>query len=210
MIHPHTQLQYINDIVGYGVFATQLIPKGTVIYVQDSLDLEIFPDEYETHSAEMKTHIEKYSYINERGVRIVSWDFAKYVNHCCHSNTMSTAYGFDIALQDIQKGEELTCDYGMLNVEKDMELVCQKIDCRSILKPTDFETCHRAWDEKIRAALPYYLEVEQPLESLILPQNLAALQEYLVRDKRYQSILKLKRNKTIVILPKRHGEFSKN
>lgn len=210
MIHPHTQIKYINSTVGYGVFATKFIPKGTLVYVQDSLDIEILPDEYATHSAEMQAHIEKYSYLDERGIRIVSWDFAKYVNHCCQSNTLSTAYGFDIAVQDINEGDELTCDYGMLNVEKEMELVCSKVDCRGILKPTDFETCHRAWDDKIIAALPYFTKVEQPLKSLVLPNQLTALKAFIVNPKMYQSVLKLKLDKTILIMPRNLGMFSNN
>lgn len=210
MIHPHTQIKYINDTVGYGVFATKFISRGTLVYVQDSLDIEVLPDEYATHSAEMQAHIEKYSYIDERGVRIISWDFAKYVNHCCQSNTLSTAYGFDIAIRDIKEGDELTCDYGMLNVEKEMELVCSKAGCRGILKPADFETCHRAWDEKIIGALPYFLTVEQPLKSLVLPYYLDALNAFFDDSTKYHSILKLKLDKTIFVMPKNLGMFSNN
>ena len=28
MIHPDTELRYINEVFGYGVFATSFIPKG--------------------------------------------------------------------------------------------------------------------------------------------------------------------------------------
>ena len=90
MIHPKTELKMINPIVGYGVFATEFIPQGTIVYVKDSLELEISPTDFTTHSQEMQDVIEKYSYIDERGYRIISWDFAKYVNHCCNFNTIST------------------------------------------------------------------------------------------------------------------------
>ncbi len=39
MIHSKTELKFINDLVGYGVFATETIPEGTIVYVKDSLKL---------------------------------------------------------------------------------------------------------------------------------------------------------------------------
>ena len=38
MIHPHTELRFINEQMGFGVFATQFIPKGTIIWALDELD----------------------------------------------------------------------------------------------------------------------------------------------------------------------------
>jgi hypothetical protein len=37
MIHPWTELRFINDSIGYGVFATQFIPKGTIVWALDDL-----------------------------------------------------------------------------------------------------------------------------------------------------------------------------
>ncbi|NNE36124.1 MAG: SET domain-containing protein-lysine N-methyltransferase, partial [Rhodothermales bacterium] len=38
MLHPDTELRFISDDVGYGVVATQPIPKGTITWVHDDLD----------------------------------------------------------------------------------------------------------------------------------------------------------------------------
>jgi len=35
MIHPDTEVRFINDEIGYGVVAKKLIPKGTITWVQD-------------------------------------------------------------------------------------------------------------------------------------------------------------------------------
>ena len=210
MIHPHTKLQYINETVGYGVFATQLIPKGTMVFVQDKLDIEVLPTEFEKHTKEMQVHIEKYSYIDKRGIRILSWDFAKYVNHCCNGNTMCTAYGFDIALRDIQKGEEITCEYGLLNVSETMNLVCDKPGCRGMLKPTDLATYYQTWDEQLKEVLPFVKKVEQPLKPLVAASNLAALQAFFFVPEKYQSVLKLKLQKNSSVMPSIYGEFSNN
>ena len=40
MIHPDTELQFINDKIGYGVVATKLIPKGSITWALDKLDAE--------------------------------------------------------------------------------------------------------------------------------------------------------------------------
>ncbi|MHC5084588.1 MAG: SET domain-containing protein, partial [Planctomycetota bacterium] len=34
MIHPDTELRKVNETIGYGVFATRHIPKGTILYVK--------------------------------------------------------------------------------------------------------------------------------------------------------------------------------
>ena len=117
MIHPNTELKLINEHIGYGVFATADIPEGTIVYVKDSLELIVSPTDYLMHSEAMKDVIEKYSYIDEKGNRIISWDFAKYVNHCCNCNTISTGYGFEMAIRDIQKGEQITDEYGIFNLD---------------------------------------------------------------------------------------------
>lgn len=47
MIHPHTQIGYISDEVGFGVIATQFIPAGTITWVLDDLDQEFTPEQFE-------------------------------------------------------------------------------------------------------------------------------------------------------------------
>ena len=41
MIHPKTELRFVNDDIGYGVFATEFIPKGTILYVKDELEIKV-------------------------------------------------------------------------------------------------------------------------------------------------------------------------
>lgn len=94
MIHPNTTIKLISETVGYGVFATAHIPEVTIVYVKDSLEQVVTPAAYLNQSKEMKDVIDKYSYMDQNGDRIISWDFAKHVNHCCNCNTISTGYGF--------------------------------------------------------------------------------------------------------------------
>jgi len=197
MIHPKTELKLINPSIGYGVFATDFIPEGTIIYVKDSLELEISPTDFLLHSLEMQDVIEKYSYIDERGYRIISWDFAKYVNHCCNFNTISTGYGFEMAIRDIEKGEQITDEYGIFNLEYEMALDCGQVGCRKVVKPNDFDTHYAAWDEKIKAAMPKLFSVEQPLISLLSQEVRNQLDILFQFPEKYKSVYELRfKNKT--------------
>ncbi|MCA9921085.1 MAG: SET domain-containing protein [Anaerolineales bacterium] len=167
MIHPDTTLKWINSQVGYGVFATAFIAHGTVVYVQDPLEIVIKEDSLLLRDPNCLPHIEKYAYFDEEGNRIISWDIAKYVNHCCHSNTLSTGYGFEIAVRDIQPGEEITDEYALFTSGLSFPLACHYSDCRQLLQPGDREKYGRSWDDQIQAALFRFYAVPQPLSSYI-------------------------------------------
>ena len=192
MIHPHTRLHYVNDAIGYGVFATEFIPKGTITYVKDALEPEVTPEEFAGHTSEMQEVIEKYSYIDERGYRIISWDFGKYVNHCCHCNSMSTGYGFEIAIRDINPGEEITDEYGMFNIEHPMELTCKFDDCRGSVCKNDFDSQYHNWDAQIKPAIQIMMKVEQPLRSFLNGPTLREVRAFMKDPSKYKSVYSLK------------------
>jgi hypothetical protein len=195
MIHPHTTIQHVSDTVGYGVFATQDIPEGTIVYVKDSMELEISPMEFLTHQKEIQEVIEKYSYMDQRGYRIVSWDFAKYVNHCCNYNTISTGYGFEIAIRDIKAGEQITDEYGIFNLEYEIDLTCAYDNCRQVLKPKDFDSYYQKWDEVIKKSLTKMNDVTQPLLVFVDENSKIELNSFLSDPNQYQSVYRLKYQK---------------
>lgn len=192
MIHPHTELRLVSPEVGYGVFATAFIPKGSMVYVKDSLEVEVTPEAYVQFSAAYQEVVEKYSYRDERGVRILSWDLAKYVNHCCQCNTISTGYGFEVALRDIQPGEEITDEYGIFNLEYEMPLRCAQNGCRKLLRPQDFDHYYPIWDEKIKEALQHFSLFSQPLMDFMDEDTKRELLGYLAGERPYRSVYALK------------------
>lgn len=200
MIHPYTELRLISDAIGYGVFATQFIPEGTLVYVRDPLEISISQEEYNAHKPEIKALIEKYSYIDEMGNRILSWDFGKYVNHCCNFNTISTGYGFEIAIRDIETGEEITDEYGIFNLEEEMYVSCKHRNCRGIVKPDDFDRYYMEWDKIICKSLQKVFKVEQPLMPFLEPQIRKELKNYVSNNKNYKSVYNL-RYKQIITNP---------
>ena len=192
MIHPNTELRLINDTVGYGVFATKRIPQGTIVYVKDSMEIEISPTQYLLYQSEMQESIEKYSYIDERGYRIISWDFGKYVNHCCNCNSISTGYGFEIAIRDIEIGEQITDEYGIFNLQEEMTLQCGFEGCRKTIKPSDFDDYYQEWDEKIKQALPKLHDVEQVLLPFVDVLTIEKLDDYFENPETYRSVYNLR------------------
>ncbi len=192
MIHPDLELRFINDSIGYGVFAKRFIPAGTITYVKDSLEIEITPEDFFRHSPAMQAVIDKYSYKDERGVKIVSWDIAKFVNHSCNCNTMSTGYGFEIAIRDILPDEEVTDEYGLFNIEEDMVLDCKDEYCRKFVRKDDIDRFHMEWDRKIQKILPRLFVEHQPLMPFLDEKTREMLTAYLENPSEYRSVLHLK------------------
>lgn len=195
MIHPNTELRFISESIGYGVFATSDIPEGTIVYVKDSLELVVSPTDYLLHTPEMQEVVEKYSYIDEKGNRIISWDFAKYVNHCCNCNTISTGYGFEIAIREIKKGEQITDEYGIFNLDYPMTLVCGEPGCRKVIRPEDFDNYYEQWDHKIRQSIGHLFTVEQPLMPFVEKETREQLDEFFQNPGRYRSVYSLRLKK---------------
>ena len=193
MIHPDTELRHISAEVGYGVYAKTLIPAGTITYIKDSLEIIISESDYHLHNAAMRGQIDRFSYRDEKGDRIVSWDFAKYVNHSCSPNSMSTGYGFEIALRDIQPGEELTDEYGIFNLDSDMDCSCGSPHCRKVIRASDFDHYYQEWDNRIKSILPKTLEMSQALWPFLDPGTQMALEAYrLDQSNRYRSVYSLR------------------
>lgn len=46
-------------------------------------------------------------------------------------------YDFELAVHDIQPGEELTDDYGTLNIEESFDCYCMQAGCRGTIFPDD-------------------------------------------------------------------------
>lgn len=166
MIHPHTEVRFISTEKGYGLVATKHIPQGTITWVQDDLDRVFTLDAIAIMNPIIKHHLDTYSFINKNGERVLCWDHGKYVNHSFKPNCFSTAYDFEIAIRDIFPGEELTDDYGYLNVEQPFHAIDEGT-ARKTVYPDDILNFHEEWDALIKTHAPTVLQVDQPLLNLI-------------------------------------------
>jgi len=192
MLHPDSTLKYVNHVIGSGVFATRFIPKGTITYVKDSLGIEIYTEQFLQHSIEMQVIIDKYSYIDEKGNYVISWDNAKYINHSCEPNTLSTGYGFEIAIKDIFQGDEITDDYGMFNLEQGFKCACGLLACRERILPDDLDKLSTEWDRIVLPALSQLEKVEQPLLKFMDKYTISELNRFVENESRYKSVSSLR------------------
>jgi uncharacterized protein len=166
MIHPDTELRYINDQVGYGVVATKLIKKGTITWALDKLDREFKPAEISKMEPVYQQILDTYCYRNKKGNFILCWDHARFVNHSFNPSCFTTAYEFEIAIRDIQPGEELTDDYGYLNLLEPFEAASEGTK-RKVVYPDDLVTYWKVWDKKVLQGLKTTPKLEQPLKQYL-------------------------------------------
>ncbi len=170
MIHPDTELRFINPQKGFGIVATKLIPKGTITWAFDDLDQIFSAARFERMDARYREILDKYSYRDHNGSYILCWDNARFVNHSFHSSCVTTAYDFELAVRDIHPGEELTDDYGYLNVDAPFDCLPEPDTTRTQVLPDDLLHFHAEWDEKLIAAFADYRRVAQPLDWLVAPR----------------------------------------
>jgi uncharacterized protein len=188
MIHPDTELRFIDEEIGYGLFATKMIPRGTITWALDKFDQLYSVDQVQTLDPIYRDILDKYSYRNSMGEYVLCWDFGRYVNHSFNSNCFSTGYDFEIAIRDIEPGEELTNDYGYLNLEEPFEGRPENTQ-RKIAYPDDLLTYHAEWDKVIRHSFPLILKVDQPLWSLLPPDLITEISDVVKGHREMKSIL---------------------
>lgn len=192
MIHPNTVVRTVSPEIGVGVFATRFIPKGTIVVVRDRFDICLTQDDYACLPGSVRAGMETYLYHDRCGCLVLSWDHARYMNHSCHSNTMMTDYDLEIAIRDIEPGEEITTEYGLLNVQEPYELYCGCECCRNELSLDDIDVHGKEWDKLIRESLLRVPDVEQPLLALLEGSKRERLDSLLKGEAEYSSISNLK------------------
>ena len=188
MIHPKTELRFISNEVGYGVFATDFIPAGTITWVMDKLDREFRPEEFFAMDLVYQNIIDTYTFRNNIGNYILCWDHGRFVNHSFNANCLTTAYDFEIAIRDILPGEQLTDDYGYLNI-KDPFTAADEGTERKIVYPDDLVRYYKVWDQQILKVFGKINAYEQPLRVLIKDELWDKVQKIIAGKQQIDSIL---------------------
>jgi hypothetical protein len=170
MIHPDTELRRVSDAIGLGVFATRRIPRGTITWTLCALD-RVFPAAaVAAMTPEYRTILSRYGYTDSRGQCVLCWDFARFLNHSCEPTCLGLGETVDIAVRDVEPGEQLTCEYGILN-HADLECACSAPSCRKIIRGADALRFGHQWDERVRAVLPAVQTLGQPLLRFVTDQQ---------------------------------------
>lgn len=163
MMHPATELRFINPEIGCGVFAREPIARGTVVWVLCHFDMIFSRAEAAAFPPPYQPLLDRYAYTDGDGRIILCWDHGRYVNHSCEPVMLSVGGFFEIAARDIAVGEELTCEYATLNVLEPMPCFCGAAGCRGAVRMGDLLTLWPEIDRRVAAALPYARSVPQPL-----------------------------------------------
>lgn len=175
MIHPATELRRVDARIGYGVFATELIPRGTVTWVRDPFDQRFDAGRMAALDPMLRRALDRYAYRDLDGAYVLCWDHARYNNHSCRP-ACRTIGDFDLAVRDIAAGEEVTIDYAAINVPEELECECGDRDCRGVIRIADAARFGSAWDAEIAGAAVSCTSVTQPLAEVFhLSATLSAM-----------------------------------
>lgn len=167
MIHPATTLRHISDRIGLGVVAIRRIPRGTIVWTLDALDHVFTPGEAASLPAPYREILDTYAYTAPDGNRVLCWDFGRFINHSCRPTSRSLGPEVEIAVRDIEPGDQITSDYGELNLDAELECHCGAEGCRGSIRRDDVLRLHDDWDRELRDALPSAAGVDQPLRPFL-------------------------------------------
>jgi hypothetical protein len=175
MIHPDTELRFIDREVGHGVFATRFIPRGTITWALDEFDQVLAPAQVAALAPAQRAQVEEYAYVDARGNYVLCWDLGRYVNHACAPTSRGVGPAFEIAVRNVWPGEQLTSDYAELNITAAFRCRCGSPRCRGIVRADDLLLHWREWDAVVAAAVPWLKRVPQPLAPFVEADVLEAL-----------------------------------
>jgi hypothetical protein len=156
-------------IDGEGIFAGESIPKGTIVFYYSSNDVYVSKKEFQCSSNFEKQQIYKFGVEDEYGNWIVTDGDA---NHSCDANILSLFVDglyCDVAVKDIQIGEEITIDYGLFysSFPWMMTCRCHSCNCRGIVGSgiaIDSQT-QELWHSRISEAAGQIHHIRQVLFS---------------------------------------------
>ena len=105
-----------SSIQGLGCFAEEPIKQGQVVWQFDPrLDIHILLAELSSFPEAIQEHFRIYTYVEEvhgQEIMVYCADLSKHVNHSDFPNLSDTPDDLqEIAVRDIEVGEELTCNY---------------------------------------------------------------------------------------------------
>lgn len=149
-LHQHVELRK-SECGGYkncGLFATKLIPKGTIVWCGENDNDEVVSiEEFENFSKDKKEwflnfsfQVDKDTLSSVRSLEDLENDASHFMNHSCDPTVWFIGDKLLEARRDIQPGEEITYDYATCDslIERITECKCGSVECRGKVSITDF------------------------------------------------------------------------
>ena len=103
-----------SNLEGTGVFASEFIPKGTVVWKYNPLfTYKVSAKKVAkfTEHEKSRLHFLPYYWVDKNGNYMIPLDHDRFMNHSRDANTQTLNDKTDIANRDIDEGQELTVDY---------------------------------------------------------------------------------------------------
>lgn len=168
MIHPQTELFVRGDGVGAGVRATEPLPRGTVLWVRDVLDVVMAAEALDDLPPSLRAQVDRLGYRDASGRWILCWDAGKHVNHSCDPVMRGVGHDAMIAVRDVATGEEITCDYAECNLEQPLRCACGAATCRGVIEPTTEGAVWKRWQVEVEGAVQAGRALAQPLAEVAI------------------------------------------
>jgi uncharacterized protein len=123
-----------SKIHGMGTYAGELIKTKRKI---GSLAGEVISRKEADRRSRLHKSIAIVELWNGRAIDAsVSSNELRYINHCCDPNTYMRVFNYHVefyALKDIDKGEELTCNYGLTHHDGKLPCRCGAKNCKGFI-----------------------------------------------------------------------------
>ncbi|MAG60345.1 hypothetical protein CL619_01020 [archaeon] len=117
-----------SGIEGKGLFANRKFKKGELV-IKWNLNIILTKEEVKKISENERRYVYPL-----KDKFLLQQPPARYVNHSCDPNTKVVDDSSDVALRDIEKGEEITSDYSDSFVPgESMGCKCGSKNCKSII-----------------------------------------------------------------------------
>lgn len=118
-----------SKIHGIGLFASQFIPKGTVVWqFEEGFDIKFSIAKLMILPPPAKEIVLNFAYLNKDGDYVLCSDDARFFNHSNQANVTSPEDDNEpnLAARDIQPGEELTQDYKSFDADFEHKITKDK------------------------------------------------------------------------------------
>ena len=113
-----------SEIEGLGVFTTQPIKKGGLVWLYDErFDVSYYRDDIERAPKHFREFLERYTYEHPENPDcvVLDCDEGRFMNHSTTPNTDFRGMSEGFALVDIPAGTEITCNYAEFDDDLTMQ-----------------------------------------------------------------------------------------
>jgi len=131
--------------------------------VLDHFDRILTPAQVQQLPSILRALVDKYAYVEANGDSVFCWDLGRYMNHSCEPASRGVGESFEVAIRDVAPCDELTCEYGALNLLEPLDCRCGAPRCRGVIGVDDAARLYQRWDEETRSAFALAPKVHQPL-----------------------------------------------